>query len=321
MISRRIGAAAAVTALLFVSACGGGEDAADAANATTKVSVTTFGCEIWNTWAISKGVYAKHRLDVELVRSGGGSAAVAAVLSGAADFGYVNGYTAINAYNTGFPIQMVSGANINALPPAKPAQGVFVGKDSPIKSPADLAGKKIAVNEINGINQIVTASWLKANGVEPESVSFVALPFAEQIPAVLSGRVDAAQLGYSLLGNNNDGVRSLADPFASSNKVYIATYVAAKNFVAKGDAAKRFHEAMTETAQQLNDPANKDESFRLLSECQKVPAETLAAQPQNAIEAAVDLGALDRMAQQMVDLKMMQKKPDLEPFVTDFARS
>ncbi|MBB5824717.1 ABC transporter substrate-binding protein [Micromonospora carbonacea] len=321
MISRRIGAAAAVTAMLLVSACGGGDDAGDSANATTKVSVTTFGCEIWNTWAISKGVYAKHRLDVELVRSGGGSAAVAAVLSGAADFGYVNGYTAINAYNTGFPIQMVSGANVNALPPAKPAQGVFVGKDSPIKSPADLAGKKIAVNEINGINQIVTASWLKANGVEPDSVSFVALPFAEQIPAVLSGRVDAAQLGYSLLGNNNDGVRSLADPFASSNKVYIATYVAAKNFVAKGDAAKRFHEAMTETAQQLNDPANKDESFRLLSECQKVPAETLAAQPQNAIEAAVDLGALDRMAQQMVDLKMMQKKPDLEPFVTDFARS
>ncbi|WP_431977229.1 ABC transporter substrate-binding protein [Micromonospora haikouensis] len=321
MISRRIGAAATVTALLFASACGGGDDAADSENATTKVSVTTFGCEIWNTWAISKGVYAKHRLDVELVRSGGGSAAVAAVLSGAADFGYVNGYTAINAYNTGFPIQMVSGANVNALPPAKPAQGVFVGKDSPITSPADLAGKKIAVNEINGINQIVTASWLKANGVEPESVSFVALPFAEQIPAVLSGRVDAAQLGYSLLGNNNDGVRSLADPFASSNKVYIATYVAAKSFVAKGDAAKRFHEAMTETAQQLNDPANKDESFRLLSECQKVPAETLAAQPQNAIEAAVDLGALDRMAQQMVDLKMMQKKPDLEPFVTDFARS
>ncbi|MEU1751190.1 ABC transporter substrate-binding protein [Micromonospora matsumotoense] len=321
MNSRRTGAVVALAALLFTSACGGAEDAADSADGTTKVSVTTFGCEIWNTWAIGKGVYGKHRLDVELVRSGGGSAAVAAVLSGAADFGYVNGYTAINAYNTGFPIQMVSGVNVNALPPAKPAQGVFVGKDSPIKAAADLAGKKIAVNEINGINQIVTASWLKANGVAPESVSFVALPFAEQVPAVLGGRVDAAQLGYSLLGNNNDNVRSLADPFASSDKIYIATYIAAKSFVGKGDAAKRFHEAITETAQQLNDPANTDEAFRLLSECQKVPAETLAAQPQNALEAAVDVAALDRMAQQMVDLKMLQKKPDLEPFVTDFSRS
>ncbi|WP_194821985.1 ABC transporter substrate-binding protein [Micromonospora sp. S-DT3-3-22] len=321
MNTRRTGAMVALAALLFTSACGGAEGAADNADGTTKVSVTTFGCEIWNTWAIGKGVYGKHRLDVELVRSGGGSAAVAAVLSGAADFGYVNGYTAINAYNTGFPIQMVSGVNVNALPPAKPAQGVFVGKDSPIKTAADLAGKKIAVNEINGINQIVTASWLKANGVESDSVSFVALPFAEQVPAVLSGRVDAAQLGYSLLGNNNDNVRSLADPFASSDKIYIATYIAAKSFVGKGDAAKRFHEAITETAQQLSDPANTDEAFRLLSECQKVPAETLAAQPQNALEAAVDVAALDRMAQQMVDLKMLQKKPDLGPFVTDFARS
>ncbi|MER7166074.1 ABC transporter substrate-binding protein [Micromonospora sp. NPDC000207] len=319
MNNRRLGATAAISAMLLVTACGGGDDAS--ADGTTKVSVTTFGCEIWNTWATSKGIYAKHGLEVELVRSGGGSAAVAAVLSGAADFGYVNGYTAINAYNTGFPIQMVSGANVNALPPAAPAQGVFVGKDSPITAPADLAGKKIAVNEANGINQIVTASWLKANGVEPESVSFVALPFAEQIPAVLGGRVDAAQLGYSLLGDHNDSVRSLADPFVASEKVYIATYVASKSFVADGDAAERFHEALKETTEQLEDPANTDESFQLLSECQKVPAETLAAQPQNALEPSLDMASLDRMSQQMVDLKLIQEKPDLGPFVAEFARS
>lgn len=321
MSTRRLGAVAVSAALLLVSACGGNDDSADAAGGDTKVSVTSFGCEIWNTWAIDKGIFAKHGLEVELVRAGGGSAAVAAVLSGAADFGYVNGYTAINAYNTGFPIQMVSGANVNALPPAQPAQGVFVGNDSPINSPADLVGKKIAVNEINGINQIVTSNWLKANGVEPESVSFVALPFAEQIPAVLNGRVDAAQLGYSLLGDNNDTVRSLADPFASSEKVYIATYVSSKEFVADSDAAKRFHEALTETMQQLDDPANTDESFQLLSECQKVPAETLAAQPQNALEPAVDMAALEQMAQQMVELKLMPETPDLESFVADFARS
>lgn len=324
MRMRRTGLIAALATALLATACGGGEN--DSATASEesgpiKVSVTTFGCEIWNTWALGKGVYAKHGLDVELVKSTGGSAAVAAVLSGAADFGYVNGFSAINAYNTGFPIQMVSGAQVNSQPPAPPAQGVFVAKDSDIKEAKDLVGKKIAVNEINGINQIATSTWLSANGVDPSSVSFVALPFAEQLTAVVNGNVAAAQLGTQLLGARADEVRSIADPFAASGTLYIATYVASKDFVAKSDAAKRFHEAISESLAQIDDPANKDEAYRLYSECNKVPAEELAKQPQNASAPDVDMKVLNDMAQKMVDLKLLPEAPDLEPFVPEFARS
>ncbi|MFI5954353.1 ABC transporter substrate-binding protein [Cryptosporangium sp. NPDC051539] len=320
-MNRRFRIAATLTALtLAVTACGdGGTDTAGGGPATIKV--TSFGCEIWNTWAEAKGVFAKHDLKVELVKSTGGSAAVAAVLSGAADLGYVNGYSAINAYNTGFPIEMVAGANTNATPPAKPAQGVFVGTNSPLQSAKDLAGKTIAVNELNGLNQIVTSTWLKQNGVDVSSVRFVALPFSDQVPALLSGKVDAAQLGYSLLGDNNGKVRSLADPFASAGTVYIATYVASKAFVAKGDTAKRFHDAMVETMDALGKPENTVESFELLSACQKVPADVLEAQPQNAFSPSIDLAALNTMAAQMVEQKILPKKPELDAFVPEFARS
>jgi len=320
MNRRRFGLAAALTALtLAATACGDG--GTDTASGPATIKVTSFGCEIWNTWAEAKGVFAKHDLKVELVKSTGGSAAVAAVLSGAADLGYVNGFSAINAYNTGFPIEMVAGANTNALPPAKPAQGVFVGTNSPLKTAKDLAGKTIAVNELNGLNQIVTSTWLKQNGVDVSGVRFVALPFSDQVPALLSGKVDAAQLGYSLLGDNNGKVRSLADPFATAGTVYIATYVASKAFVAKGDTASRFHDAMVETMDALGEPANTDESFALLSACNKVPADVLKAQPQNALSPSVDVTALNAMADQMVEQKILPKKPDLDAFVPEFARS
>ncbi|GAA0240447.1 ABC transporter substrate-binding protein [Cryptosporangium japonicum] len=320
MNRRRFGLAAALTALTL-AATGCGDGGTDTASGPATIKVTSFGCEIWNTWAEAKGVFAKHDLKVELVKSTGGSAAVAAVLSGAADLGYVNGFSAINAYNTGFPIEMVAGANTNATPPAKPAQGVFVGTNSPLKSAKDLAGKTIAVNELNGLNQIVTSTWLKQNGVDVSGVRFVALPFSDQVPALLSGKVDAAQLGYSLLGDNNDKVRSLADPFATAGTVYIATYVASKAFVAKGDTASRFHDAMVETMDALGKPENTDESFALLSACNKVPADVLKAQPQNALSPSVDLAALNGMADQMVEQKIMPKKPDLDAFVPEFARS
>lgn len=323
MRMRRVGAIAILATALFATACGGNEESTTAAggDGPTKVGVTTFGCELWNTWAEAKGIYAKHGLEVEFVKSTGGSAAIAAVLSGAADFAYVNGFTAINAYHTGFPIQMVSGAQVNALPPAEPAQGVFVAKDSDIKEAKDLVGKKIAVNEINGINQIATSVWLKSNGVEPDQVQFVALPFAEQITAVLNGNVAAAQMGYQLLDARADQVRSIADPFATAGRLYISTYVASKEFVAKSDAAERFHKALSEALRQVEDPANRDEAFKLLSECNKVPAETLAKQPQNANEPVVDMTVLNAMAKQMVELKLLPQQPDLEPFVPQFARS
>lgn len=321
MYRRRFGLAAALAALTLVAAACGGDGGSDTASGPATIKVTTFGCEMWNTWAEAKGVFAKHDLDVELVKSTGGSAAVAAVLSGAADLGYVNGFSAINAYNTGFPIQMVAGANTNAAPPAAPAQGVFVGTNSPLKTAKDLAGKTIAVNELNGLNQIVTSTWLKQNGVDVSGVRFVALPFSDQVPALLAGKVDAAQLGYSLLGDNNGKVRSLADPFASAGTVYIATYVASTAFVAKGDTASRFHDALVETMDALKKPENKDESFALLSACQKVPADVLAAQPQNALAPSVDLTALNAMADQMVTQKLIPKKPALNDFVPEFARS
>ncbi len=322
MRTRRMGALTALVTVLLSTACGGDDSGGTASGGgPAKVSVTTFGCEIWNTWATAKGLFAKHGLEVEFVKSTGGSSAIAAVLSGAADFGYVNGFTAINAYNTGFPIQMVSGANVNALPPAEPAQGVFVAKDSPIKSAGDLAGKKIAVNEINGINQIATSSWLSANGVDPASVSFVALPYAEQVTAVVNGNVAAAQMGHQLLGARGSEVHSIADPFAAAGRLYIATYVTSKDFVAKSDAAKKFHEAIKETMAQLGDPANTKESFTLLSDCNKVPVETLEKQPQNALAPDVEMATLNDMAKKMVDLKLIPKQPDLEPLVPDFARS
>ena len=91
--------------------------------------------------------------------------------------------------------------------------------------------------------------------------------------------------------------------------------------MAKSDAAERFHEALSEALRQVEDPAKRDEAFTLLSECNKVPAETLAKQPQNANEPVVDMTVLNAMAKQMVELKLLPQQPDLEPFVPQFARS
>jgi NitT/TauT family transport system substrate-binding protein len=62
---------------------------------------------------------------------------------------------------------------------------------SGIKSPAGLAGKTIAVNLTNNIQTLMTSAALKADGVNPASVSYVVVPFPNMAAALKAGRVDA----------------------------------------------------------------------------------------------------------------------------------
>lgn len=302
--------------------------AANASTATaadlTKVRMTTFGTcgEIWNWWAQAKGIYQKYGLDVEQVHSTGGAAALAAVVSNSVDIGYVNGFTTIIGYSQGLPLQVISGVQTTAMPPLPSAQGVWVKADSPIKTPADLKGKKVGVNEIAGSNMIVTQAWLKRRGVDPTTVKFVALPPSDLIPAVISGTLDATSSPTVRALSGGTQVRSIADEFVDlGTKVVIADYVAHRDFVVKNPkVAAAFHAAIKEAVLQVNNAANHDAAYEIMATGCKGDAGVLRKLPDNANESAIDMGAFHRMGQFLIDQGILTKIPDLNGLVANFAR-
>jgi NitT/TauT family transport system substrate-binding protein len=72
--------------------------------------------------------------------------------------------------------------------------GVVVAKGSPVKAPADLRGKTIAVNVLKALGQTLTNAHLQEAGLKPEDVKYVPVQFADQLTALSSGKVDAAWL-------------------------------------------------------------------------------------------------------------------------------
>jgi NitT/TauT family transport system substrate-binding protein len=62
---------------------------------------------------------------------------------------------------------------------------------SGIKTPANLAGKKIAVNLTNNIQTLTANAVLKADGVDPSKVTYVVVPFSQMAAALTAHRVDA----------------------------------------------------------------------------------------------------------------------------------
>ena len=76
--------------------------------------------------------------------------------------------------------------------------GVVAMPSSHITNAAGLAGKTIAVNLTSNIQTLMTNVQLKAAGVSPSSVKYVAIPFPDMGAALKAGRVDRDQCGGAI---------------------------------------------------------------------------------------------------------------------------
>lgn len=328
----KTGAAVAVAAALAASACGSSSTAGStdttmaggqAGNTAVKVTSIGYCNEIYLWWAQDKGIFEAHGLDVELVPSQGGAAGIAAIMSGAADFSFTNGFTALLSLSQGFPIQFTSGAYENAPAGTPATQGIWVTNDSGINSAQDLVGKKIGVNELGGINMIAAQVWLRGEGVDPKTVDFVALPMPQLGGAVTGGQIDAASIPLANITAEQASVlKSLDDPMQKGlGRVEFAGYLSSDDFMEDhADAAEKFQAAMAESIEQIQDPANVDAAFKMAGEnCKQDPA-LLASQPQNPYDATISTEVLQQMGEVLVQEGQLKEVPSLDGFVPEFAQ-
>lgn len=89
-----------------------------------------------------------------------GPSAMEAIFAGSLDATYVGQGPALNAHfkSNGAEIRVISGA-------ANGGAALVVGKNSPVKAPADFRGKKIATPQLGNTQDISCRAWLKANGL------------------------------------------------------------------------------------------------------------------------------------------------------------
>jgi NitT/TauT family transport system substrate-binding protein len=69
--------------------------------------------------------------------------------------------------------------------------GLIAKDGSNINSAKDLVGKKIGINAVNGIFQVMVREWLKANQVNPKDVIFIEGPLHQLGDILKAGNVDA----------------------------------------------------------------------------------------------------------------------------------
>src|SRR6266496_2801511 len=140
-----------------------------------------------------KGWFEKRlgpNVEIQWFTYNAGPSAMEAIFAGSLDVTYVGPGPALNAYlkSNGEEIRVISGA-------ANGGAALVVKADSPIKTPADFRGKKIATPQLGNTQDISCRAWLKAQGfkVTQTGGEVAVIPTAnpDQLGLFQTGGVDA----------------------------------------------------------------------------------------------------------------------------------
>ncbi|MGK5112688.1 ABC transporter substrate-binding protein [Geodermatophilus sp. CPCC 205506] len=224
-----------------------------------------------------EGIFAEHGLEVEAFLAQGGAAIVPAVVNGEAQFGFSNVTSLLQAESRGVPLGLVASAAGPTGDPEADYALIEVPDGGPVRTAADLAGRRVAINSINNVSDTVVRESVRLAGGDPSTIEFVEIPFPDMAAAVSTGSVDAAFLvePFASLGLAQ-GLRSVAAPFSEIDPdLTVAGYFTSDQYAAENpDVVRRFADAMRAAHAYAQD--NPDAVREILGEYTSIPPEVAA---------------------------------------------
>jgi sulfonate transport system substrate-binding protein len=192
-----------------------------------------------------------------------------ALNAGALDVGYTGDLAFLSIYAAGAPIKAIGGVRANAN-----TQAILVRQDSPIKTAADLKGKRLAGTR-GGWGQFLIDATLEKSGYKTSDATFAPLGPVDAKIALVAGSIDGwavwePYVSYALL---KDNARVVAD---GTGLTPTLTFVVATD---QAIATKR--EAVADLLQRLDKArawaeTHVDDYARNTAELTKLPEDVLA---------------------------------------------
>jgi NitT/TauT family transport system substrate-binding protein len=319
---RKLVAAASVAAMLALSACGGsssdepstGENGSSGAAEVDKVKVGAIPIVDVAPLYLGQqqGFFEDENIDLEIVNTTGGAAAIPGVVSGEFDFAFGNVVSLIVAKSTNIPLKAIAEGNSSTGEDGKDFGGIVVPKGSPITSAADLSGKSVAVNNLNNIGDTTVRASIRKAGGDPTKVKFVELPFPDMPAAVANERVDAAWVVEPFLTVAQDqGAELIASNFVdAAPDLTIAVYFTTeKTIETESDLTKRFTAAIEKSLAYAQ--SNPDEVRAVLPSYTQIDPEVAERITLPAWPAEVNAESVQTLADLMVEDGLIKEEFDV----------
>lgn len=296
---KTLGAALLVLASM-VTACGGsGDDGDDAASITVGVLPLADYSPVY--WAEEKGYFDKQGLDVELETLQGGPVGVQKVVTGEVQFSFANSISTTIAAAKGAPVETV--ALGSSLGPK--SNNIYVLKDSPIKTMADLDGKTVGTNTLNNVGDVAFANLAKAEGLDAKP-EWVEVPFPEMIPGVQNGSIDAGYVPEPFATAAQEaGLREVVQLVQGPNEALpLATFVTSSQYAQQNpEVVKKFAAAIDQARADM--AAHEDDVRAWLPEATGTEVSAAKAMHLPIFDAELSVDGMQRIADALTDLELI----------------
>ena len=327
MIRRARSLAALLTLTAAIAACGsapapagGATDAgADPTPITVGTSPTLSNASLYQ--ADGGGYFTDRRLTATISPVQSGAAAVPLLLNGQLQFSAADPLAAIVAISKNVPITIVASGNVATGDAATDSTAILVAGDGPVATPADLAGRTVAVNALNGLSQVTAMKSIDAHGGDSAAVRWVEVPLPQMVEAVSRGQVDAAVVNepFSTTGQEA-GLRKVSAPFSEALPgVPQLVYIAAKPWAEQNPAVvQAFAEAITQANGYL--AAHPEDVRTIGATSTETPPEALAKIILPTFtDQPLDRGKLVELMDLMVQYRVLPAPIDLDGSITGSA--
>jgi NitT/TauT family transport system substrate-binding protein len=213
MASMRTLAAALSAAVVVLALFAGAAASRTNDNVTVTVDTLPIANGLPLDLGIAKGFFDKQGITIKKVTFQSGNDIVLALSNNNGDVGYLGYVPMMIARTGGIPFTLVAASEVEGTSVDDNWQNILVKGSSSIRTPADLAGKTLALNALKGVGEVVVKAALKKLNVDPNSVKLVALPFPTMRTALNNGQVDAIWVPEPFLSQGlGDGDRIVLAP-------------------------------------------------------------------------------------------------------------
>lgn len=318
--------ALAATSVLALSACGASSPApADGSSNPSESNAPAAGGEttaitvgvipivdtapIW--LGVSRGFFTDEGLDVTVQPTTGGAASVPGVQAGSYDFAFGNYVSVMVADDKGLDLSYVTNGNSTAGTPDFGA--VIVPGDSPIKTPADLSGKTVSVNNLQNIGDTTIRTVVDADGGDSSTIKFVEVAFPDAEAAVENKQVDAAWILAPFLDSAvENGARVITYNFSAFDpKLDIAGYfTTGKTIQEKPELVEAFKTAMNKSLEYAD--SHPDEVKQIVTTYTKMTADQLDKMVLPKFNVEFNRDSLTKLGEAAAKYGTISKAPDLD---------
>jgi NitT/TauT family transport system substrate-binding protein len=325
MFRRPVVAALAAAGVLVTAACGGGSGGSGGGGGgagtpakPAKVDVGTLPISNATPMYLGmrKGFFRREGLEIQPHVAQNGAELITGALSGSYDFIFAGYIPSIVARAKGLPITVVAASDLGAKDAKDEWTITLSRKSSAIRTPKDLAGKTIAVNGLRGVGEVVIKASLEKQGVDPDAIKLLEVPFPEMPAALERGRVDAIWAAEPFLSQElGQGAREVDAPLVTLAPNFVnGGYESSDKFIARnGDLVAKFNRAMSRSVDYAQ--AHPDEVRRTIPTFTKIPAAAAAKIRLPVWSSKLDRSLLQQAADYTQRYGIIKKAPKVDEMI------